>query len=94
MSGHQNLGFSLNPMKALGVDPESIKKNAGFVFKWGVITLIGIGTAYIVIKDPKVLGRWIRLPVDAAKGAVNVAGTAVKIGSDAVMLIPNAISRK
>lgn len=80
-------------MEALGLDAESIKENAGFVFKWGVITLLGIGTAYIVIKDPKVLGRWLKLPVDAAKGAVNVAGTAVKIGTDAIMVIPNAIGK-
>lgn len=81
-------------MKALGVDAESIKKNAGFVFKWGIIALLGIGTFYIVVKDPKVIGRWVRLPVDAAKGAVNMAGTAVKVGSDAIMVIPNAINRK
>ena len=81
-------------MEALGLDAESIKENAGFVFKWGVITLLGIGTAYIVIKDPKVLGRWLKLPVDAAKGAVNVAGTAVKIGTDAIMVIPKAIGKR
>jgi hypothetical protein len=79
-------------MEALGADAESIKENAGFIFKWSVITLLGIGTAYIVIKDPRVIGRWLRLPVDIAMGTVNTAGTAVKIGADAIMLIPNAIS--
>ena len=42
---------------------------------------------------PRVIGRY-RLLVDAAKGAVSMAGTAIKIGADAIMVIPNAISRK
>lgn len=81
-------------MKALGVDAESIKKNATTILKWTLIGALGLGATYIVIKDPRVIGRWIRLPVDVAKGAVNAAGTAIKVGTDAIMIIPNAISRK
>jgi hypothetical protein len=40
-----------------------------------------------------VIGRWFRLPVDIARGTVNTASTAVKIGADAIMVIPNAISK-
>ncbi len=92
MSSYNNLGF--NPLSLIGADAESIKKNAGNIFKFSALALAGILTFYIVVKDPRVVGRYIRLPLDAAKGAVNMAGTAVKVGADAIMVIPNALSRK
>ncbi len=81
-------------MNLIGDSAEAIKDNATTILKWTLIGALGLGTAYIVIKDPRVIGRWIRLPVDIAKGAVNVAGTAIKVGADAIMVIPNAIGRK
>ena len=94
MSDYSNLGISLNPMNLIGDTADAIKDNAQTIFKWTLIGALGLGAAYIVIKDPRVIGRYIRLPVDIAKGAVNMAGTAVKVGADAIMVIPNAISRK
>ena len=94
MSGYSNLGISLNPMNWIGDSADAIKDNAQTIFKWTLIGALGLGAAYIIIKDPRVIGRYIRLPVDAAKGAVNMAGTAIKVGADAIMVIPNAISRK
>ena len=81
-------------MNWIGDSADAIKDNATTILKWTLIGALGLGTAYIVIKDPRVLGRWIRLPLDIAKGAVNVAGTSIKVGADAIMVIPNAISRK
>jgi hypothetical protein len=81
-------------MNWIGDSAEAIKDNAGTILKWSVIALLGIGTFYIVVKDPRVIGRWITLPVDAAKGIVKATGTAVNTGANAVMVIPNAILGK
>ena len=55
-------------MNWIGDSADAIKDNAQTILKWSLIGLLGLGAAYIVVKDPRVIGRYIRLPVDAAKG--------------------------
>ena len=84
LPGYQNLGLSLNPMNWIGEGKEEIKETAFEVMKWGTIILLGIGVGYIVIKDPRVIGKWAR-----AVGTQKAVAKSVKAGSDAVQIFPN-----
>ena len=89
MPGYQNLGLSLNPMNWIGEGKEEIKETAFEVMKWGTIILLGIGVGYIVSKDPRVIGKWARAPLDLAVGTQKAVAKSVKAGSDAVQIFPN-----
>ena len=78
-------------MSWIGADAESLKDNAQSIFKWTLIIAVGLGATYIIIKDPRVLGKWARLPLDAAKGTTKFIGGSIKTGTDAVLTVPRAI---
>ena len=69
----------------------AITEAAKNVALYGTLFLIGIGATYIVIKNPSVLGKWARLPLDAAKGTTKFIGGSIKTGTDAVLAVPRAI---
>jgi len=79
----------MNPMNWIGEGKEEIQDAAFEVMKWGTIILLGIGTFYIVVKNPSVVGKWARAPVDLAVGTQKAVTKSVKAGSDAVQLFPN-----
>jgi len=76
-------------MNWIGDTKDEIKDAAQSAFKWGVIALLGIGTFYIVVKNPSVVGKWARAPLDLAVGAQKAVTQSVKAGSNAVQLFPN-----